>query len=30
MDFAVQLEAERMRNLLFRKEVIDVEREVVK
>ncbi len=30
MDFAVQLEAERMRNLLFRKEVIDVEKEVVK
>lgn len=30
MDFVVQLEAERMRNLLFRKEMIDVEREVVK
>lgn len=30
MDFAVQLEAERMRNLLFRKDMIDVEREVVK
>jgi zinc protease len=30
LDFAVQLEAERMRNLLFRKEMIDVEREVVK
>ncbi|MBA3460522.1 MAG: insulinase family protein [Deltaproteobacteria bacterium] len=30
MDFAVQLEAERMRNLLFRKEMIDTEREVVK
>lgn len=30
MDFAVQLEAERMRNLLFRKEMIDIEREVVK
>ncbi|HEY1811240.1 MAG TPA: pitrilysin family protein [Kofleriaceae bacterium] len=29
-DFAVQLEAERMRNLLFRKEMIDGEREVVK
>ena len=30
LDFAVQLEAERMRNLLFRKEMIDVEKEVVK
>jgi len=30
LDFAVQLEAERMRNLLFRKEMIDGEREVVK
>jgi zinc protease len=30
LDFAVQLESERMRNLLFRKEMIDVEREVVK
>jgi zinc protease len=30
LDFALQLEAERMRNLLFRKEMIDVEREVVK
>ena len=30
LDFAVQLEAERMRNLLFRKDMIDVEREVVK
>lgn len=30
LDFAIQLEAERMRNLLFRKEVIDTEREVVK
>ncbi len=30
LDFAVQLEAERMRNLLFRKEMIDIEREVVK
>jgi zinc protease len=30
LDFAVQLEAERMRNLLFRKQMIDVEREVVK
>src|SRR6188472_3114119 len=30
LDFALQLEAERMRNLLFRKEIIDVEREVVK
>src|SRR5678816_2149727 len=30
LDFAVQLEAERMRNLLFRKEMIDTEREVVK
>ena len=29
-DFAIQLEAERMRNLLFRKEMIDGEREVVK
>ncbi len=30
LDFALQLEAERMRNLLFRKEMIDIEREVVK
>ncbi|HUS32412.1 MAG TPA: pitrilysin family protein [Kofleriaceae bacterium] len=30
VDFAIQLEAERMRNLLFRKEMIDTEREVVK
>jgi zinc protease len=30
LDFAVQLEAERMRHLLFRKEMIDTEREVVK
>ena len=30
LDFAVQLEAERMRNLMFRKEMIDTEREVVK
>jgi zinc protease len=30
LDFAVQLEAERMRGLLFRKDMIDVEREVVK
>ena len=30
LDFAIQLEAERMRNLLFRKEMIDGEREVVK
>jgi zinc protease len=30
LDFAVQLEAERMRNLLFRKDTIDIEREVVK
>jgi zinc protease len=30
LDFAVQLEAERMRGLLFRKEMIDIEREVVK
>ncbi|MDB4962610.1 MAG: peptidase domain protein [Myxococcales bacterium] len=30
LDFAVHLEAERMRKLLFRKEVIDTEREVVK
>ncbi len=30
LDFAVQLEAERMRNLLFRKAMIDTEREVVK
>lgn len=29
MDFAVELEAERMRNLLFRDEMIDTEREVV-
>ena len=30
MDFAIELEAERMRNLLFRKPMIDGEREVVK
>jgi len=30
LDFAVQLEAERMRHLLFRKEMVDGEREVVK
>lgn len=30
LDFALQLEAERMRGLLFRKEMIDGEREVVK
>jgi len=30
LDYAVQLEAERMRNLLFRPAMIDVEREVVK
>lgn len=30
MDFAVKLEAERMRNLLFRKKMVDTEREVVK
>ncbi|MBI4512106.1 MAG: insulinase family protein [Deltaproteobacteria bacterium] len=30
LDFAIMLEAERMRNLVFRKEVIDAEREVVK
>jgi zinc protease len=30
LDFAVQLEAERMRNLLFRSEMIATEREVVK
>ncbi len=30
LDFAIQLEAERMRNLLFRKPMIDTEREVVK
>jgi zinc protease len=30
LDYAVQLEAERMRNLLFRKPMIDFEREVVK
>lgn len=30
LDFAIQLEAERMRNLMFRKEMIDTEREVVK
>jgi zinc protease len=30
LDFAVQLEADRMRNLLFRKPMIDGEREVVK
>jgi zinc protease len=30
LDYAVQLEAERMRNLLFRPAMIDIEREVVK
>jgi len=30
LDYAVQLEAERMRNLLFRKPMIDGEREVIK
>ncbi len=30
LEFALQLEAERMRNLLFRKEMIDTEKEVVK
>jgi zinc protease len=30
LDFALQLEAERMRKLLFRKDMIDTEREVVK
>jgi zinc protease len=30
VDYAIQLEAERMRNLLFRKPAIDSEREVVK
>ncbi|HLL21152.1 MAG TPA: pitrilysin family protein [Kofleriaceae bacterium] len=30
LDFAIQLEAERMRNLLFRPEVIATEREVIK
>jgi zinc protease len=30
LDFAVQLEADRMRNLLIRKEMVDTEREVVK
>lgn len=30
LDFAIQLEAERMRGLLWRKEMIDTEREVVK
>src|SRR5579862_3363893 len=30
LDFAIQLEAERMRNLLFRPAMIDIEREVVK
>jgi zinc protease len=30
LDFAIQLEAERMRNLMFRPEMIAVEREVVK
>ncbi|HEY4244928.1 MAG TPA: pitrilysin family protein [Kofleriaceae bacterium] len=30
MDFAVKLEAERMRHLLFRKDMVDGEREVVK
>jgi zinc protease len=30
MDFAIQLEAERMRNLLFRKDVIDATRDLIK
>ncbi|HEY1556796.1 MAG TPA: pitrilysin family protein [Kofleriaceae bacterium] len=30
LDFAVQLEAERMRNLMFRKPVLDAERDLVK
>lgn len=30
LDYAVQLEAERMRNLMFRKEAIDVEKESIK
>lgn len=30
LDFAIKLEAERMRNLWFRKEMIDTERQVVK
>lgn len=30
LDYTMKLEAERMRNLLFRKEMIDTEREVVK
>jgi zinc protease len=30
LDFAIQLEAERMRNLMFRADMIDTEREVVK
>ena len=30
LDYAIQLEAERMRNLLLRKPMIDVEREIVK
>ena len=30
LDYALQLESERMRNLLFRKEMVDSEREVVK
>src|SRR5258706_3891539 len=30
LDFAVQLEAERMRHLMFRKDMIETEREVVK
>jgi zinc protease len=30
VDYAIQLEAERMRNLLFRKPAIDIDREVVK
>jgi zinc protease len=30
LDYAVQLEAERMRNLVFRKPMIDAEREVIK
>ncbi|HUJ58028.1 MAG TPA: pitrilysin family protein [Kofleriaceae bacterium] len=30
LDFALQLEAERMRNLMFRRAMIDTEREVVK
>jgi zinc protease len=30
MDFAIELEAERMRNLIFREDMVDTEREVVK